>query len=227
MLFLKKICILKTLLLILPFSIFCTTQEEAKEIKSNRYVVGINNKQKFVWFRVAKVASTTVKRVFMKHDIAMPIKSLEFKFNPSDYQNYFKFAFVRNPWSRVVSCYAQKVENKNPDWAFYYSECFDKGFEYFVDFIDRKNLTKADRHIRLQTSLIPVTEVDFIGRLENFDEDFLYVLKKLGVKDAHIPQKNPSNHLHYSQYYNDRTKEIIAQKYAKDIEVFGYEFEYQ
>lgn len=189
------------------------------------YIVGINDKHKFVWFRVAKAGTSTTKVVLRENDRDMPIMADHFHFDPKQYENYFKFAFVRNPWSRVVSCYCQKVENKNPKFARYYGECFDKGFDYFVDFIDRKNLMKADRHIRLQTSLMPVDEMDFIGRLENFDNDFQYVLNVLGAREKEIPKKNPSTHAHYSHYYNEKTKTIIARKYKDDIETFGYKFE--
>jgi len=192
---------------------------------STSYIVGISKKYKFVWFRVAKVGSSTIKVIFKNHSVKMPIMSDDFQFNSEEYQDSFKFGFVRNPWDRVVSCYTQKVENRNPKWACYYQECFDKGFDYFVDFINRQDLHTADRHIRLQTSLIPVHEVDFIGRLENFNEDLQHVLDVIGVQQARIPQKNPSTHAHYSRYYNEKTKNIIAQKYEDDIQTFGYEFE--
>lgn len=218
---------LPLLVLTIIFS-FCSVKAFSapkNDVRSTPYVVGISDVHKFVWFRVAKVGSTTVKDVFRKHHVLMPFRSEKFKFNPSRYKDYFKFAFVRNPWSRVVSCYCQKVEEKNPNWAFYYGECFDKGFEYFVEFIRKKNLATADKHIRLQTKLIPINKVDFIGRLENFDADFQHVLNVIGIKNVRIPKKNPSTHAHYSTYYNDRTREIIRKLYKADIEAFGYEFE--
>ncbi len=191
---------------------------------SPKYIVALNEKYRFLWFRVAKVGSSTIKVILRQENVGMPIMDDRFVFDRERYKDYFTFAFVRNPWARVVSCYFQKVANKNPKWEFYYGRCFDKGFDYFVDFIAEKDLHTADRHIRLQTSLVP-ENIDFIGRLENFDEDLGFVLERLGIDRKKIPRKNASSHKHYSHYYNDRTRDIIAQKYEKDILAYGYQFE--
>lgn len=190
------------------------------------YFVAVSEKQKFVWFRVAKVGTSSIRALIKNKNNVEISKYTDMDFEPELYKDYFKFAFVRNPWSRVVSCYVQKVVDKAPNWKWVYGECYDKGFEYFVDFIDRQDLVIADRHIRLQTSLIPVEHVDFIGRLENFDEDMQYVLSVIGVNQVSIPRANATKHKHYSTYYNERTKKIIEEKYSDDIKAFGYQFEY-
>ncbi len=216
-------------LLLIAFTAHCNAKNlpempsKACNISKSKYAMTASDQCKFLWFRVAKVGTRSFLSIFSEANIPLSLNCDSQYYDKGKYKDYFKFAFVRNPWDRVVSCYCNKVTNK-AHRAF--AECFDKDFEYFVDFINRQDLAKADRHIRLQVKLFPMDEVDFIGRFENFEVDLKHVLNIIGIDSTKkIPQNNPSKHMHYSHYYNERTKKIIAKKYKPDIKAFNYAFE--
>ena len=192
---------------------------EGKAIPRLGYNFTVCNSKKFVWFRVAKVATRSIFEVLKKNvEIS---KHTHWKiFDEKKYNDYFKFAFVRNPWDRLVSCYYDKVLKKK-----LFKKCWDKDFSYFVNYVKKQNLEKADRHLRLQSSLFPPDEIDFIGRFENLEEDFHYICEKIGLSNIKLPHENITRHKHYTKYYNNETRAIVAEIYAKDIKNFGYKFD--
>ena len=135
------------------------------------------------------------------------------------YRDSFVFSSVRNPYSRAVSMY------KHESW-----DCA-KTFKEFC----RAVKTNKYPHPRAKWHSSTLTEhiidkdnnlkVDFVIRLENAQEDLNIVCDKIAIPRQQLPHKNKSKHRHYTEYYDDETRQIIAEKYARDIEFFGYEFD--
>jgi hypothetical protein len=145
-----------------------------------------------------------------------------------DFTGYI-FTFTRNPWDRLVSVYfylknGNTTSGDKKDCNRYLAQY--SSFEDMV--LNWDDILFNQIHFKEQYKwvcddngeLIP----DFIGRFENLQEDFDIICDKIGIPQQQLPHKNKSKHKHYTEYYDDETKQIVAEKYAKDIEYFGYEF---
>ncbi|HBN25999.1 MAG TPA: hypothetical protein DD405_00820 [Desulfobacteraceae bacterium] len=162
------------------------------------------------------------------------------------FDSYFKFSFVRNPWDRIVSEYKYRGYPKKFDFKTY---LFKKLPEDSWSDIYRHIIPQYDFLFDDNGNLL----VDFIGYFENLQKDFDEVCRKLGIpvtllpfvnkslKDMNISKnlKYPMKILinlmryfkqkkntfkHYTEYYDDESKEFVSHLYRKDIETFKYKF---
>ena len=123
---------------------------------------------------------------------------------------YFKFSFTRNPWDRMVSAWFYFKKNNNTYNKFSFNDWLKSGKSWIG--VEMNTVDFANG-------------CDFIGKFENLQQDFSYICNKVGIPEQKLPHINKTSHKHYSEYYDDETREIIAKQYAKDIEYFGYKFE--
>lgn len=136
------------------------------------------------------------------------------------FDNYYKFAFVRNPWARTVSLYRRREGIQLRDKL---------TFEEFVRWISKSSDTcvhpspKVNQLDWLLDDSGNVA-VDFIGRFERLEEDWAVVARRIGA-DPVLPHRraNPMKK-HYTDYYTTASRDIIGEKFAVDIEYFGYAF---
>tara|TARA_S200000501_G_C20770680_1_gene720422 strand:+ start:347 stop:949 length:603 start_codon:yes stop_codon:yes gene_type:complete len=196
----------------------------------------ISPKYKFVFLATEKTGSTTIHTVLKKISDDQLIDKSEdnilengsinnyidgkhlfcerfIKKYPT-YINYFKFAFVRNPWDRVVS------------WYFFEKKCFtnekrDLTNVKFRQYIQNyQNIWANKRQSQYEFTKC----CDYIGRFENIQVDFNAICDKIGIARQKLPHKNKTTHKHYTKYYDEETKSIVAEKFSKDVEHFGYRF---
>ena len=66
--------------------------------------------------------------------------------------------------------------------------------------------------------------MDFVGYFENLSQDFATVCNRIGVAPS-LPKDNRSKHSDYRGFYTDDLKELVAERLARDIEFFGYDFD--
>lgn len=213
----------------------------------------VMHEYKAIYFYIPKVACSSIKLAVADligvpspdptNKFAYPHKR-NYPFVKRDalekYNDYFKFSFVRNPWDRVLSCYRNKIvgvregkfgKQELPVFLKYDSRRFslDMSFEEFVEVLMEVPDSTADPHYRSQYTFIEDPQgkdiVDFLGHFENLDHDLEVVSNKLDIPPIILPHtmKSPRERA-YRDYYNPKTKELIAERYEKDIQKFGYEF---
>lgn len=157
--------------------------------------------------------------------------------------DYLKFAIVRNPWDRLVSCYKNKIlsagdtndfyENgvhralvKNYGDLFYKEMTFDDFAQAVCDIPDEI----AEDHFRSQHTFVTHRDqliVDHIGKLENIDEEWAYICANINIdnklENINVSSKSGTKRT-YKDYYSDELRDKVAQRYQKDIEMFGYDY---
>ena len=191
----------------------------------------INHEHKFIFVHIPKTAGITVIQMLSracsvddKFKSGHPIYDKYLEFFGQSIKEYFSFCIVRNPWDRLVSVfhYLQNGGRNNKD-AKQGEMLKDYNFKSFVHDFSFEKFPYI--HFKPQMYFIKsVDNFDYIGRLENLQEDFNIICDKIGIPRQQLPHQNKSKHKHYTEYYDDETREIVAQKYAKDIEYFGYKF---
>ena len=181
---------------------------------------------KCVFLHVPKTGGLTLGNVLKLHNGPhYEIKNGDHALHLTDF-NYFKFCFVRNPWDRFLSCYFYFRKYGRGKGNDNHSGDLVNQYETFKDFVTNfdsiENQFKSP-HFRNQLHWVD-QRLDFIGRFENLQEDFNAVCDKIGIPQQKLPHKNKTKHKHYTEYYDNETRQIVAEKYAKDIEYFGYKF---
>lgn len=132
------------------------------------------------------------------------------------WNDYQTFTVVRNPWDRVVSdfFYCKKEKYVPENSSFRDEVIYNK---------DNKDRWKSPCYDWL--TLNGKLAVDNILRFENLKSDFEKMCHKLDLpNDINLPHLNKTHHRHYTEYYDDELRDIVAKKYKNDIKHFGYEF---
>lgn len=142
------------------------------------------------------------------------------------FNSYFKFAFVRNPWDLQISMYhfiLKETQHRHHQAV--------KAMANFANFLEwvmatpkpfAKGATKFQKDMLCDSN--GQVLADFVGRYENLTDDFAYLCQRLNLK-TQIPHLNQSQHRDYQSYYDAKTKQLVADYFKEDIELFGYEFE--
>ena len=148
------------------------------------------------------------------------------------WNGYYKFSITRNPWDRTISDFFWKRRQDpalRPRKRFYHylGVPFNEAAlvkKPFLDFVRSSDFVNNDRFYIIDDRLC----VDGVIRYEHLAEDLLEMCAKIGIPPVELPHLKTGfrqKRHHYSEYYTDESRELVAEKHRNDINLFGYEFE--
>lgn len=147
---------------------------------------------------------------------------------PEAFESTFKFAFVRNPWERLVSWYSLLEKGKSLHSEVvsekrHYDE--KEKFELFVqEMVTAQHGGIAWSQWSQLSDHLGNSLVNEICRFENYQKDSKRILRKLGSKDYYLPYYNQASSRHYCHYYSDLALKLAEELFLDDIYQFGYKF---
>ena len=201
------------------------------------------HERKIAFVHVPKTAGTSVfnyfefkknvrslHRCFCNYTVSLTHLTLHQMHDLINIKNYYKFAFVRNPWDRLVSKFNFDLQqNKGSIKPFYHNGNFDDFIKNLSDnfnyILQLKPTQFISCHFVPQTNFVfsKKIKLDFLGRFENFDQDISKLAEKFNIKKE-IKHENKTNHKSYDLYYSNKTRDIVEKLYKEDIKNFGYTF---
>lgn len=216
--------------------------------------VFISLKNRYTFMAICKNAHSTILNTLLnielenKYEMAedesfffihenVPFLSPKQIINFKDFINRnFTFCFVRNPYSRILSAYLDKIIKKV--WVFTapINEALGKdqaseiSFEEFIIFICAQDFYFLDPHWSSQyyLSCQDLIKYDFIGKFENLEKDLYFVVNKLGYNfedfyNSYSPHKTHTSELE-NDFYTPKLRKMIQEKFEYDFRAFGYSF---
>ena len=197
-----------------------------------------------MFVHIPKTGGTSVEHWFQKvygkeHVVVHKHAPISYK-NLNDLE-MFKFATIRNPFSRAVSWYQQALSLILLDESikrFHIHgltlEAWEKGFDYFVqNFYDRSSRNPGDdidiSPAFTQWSYVSVNgklAVDHLVRFEDLDQEWKKIEEMVGTNYGLGKLKvGPSDALRdWKKVYTPSSKKLIEEIYKEDFEKFNYEY---
>jgi hypothetical protein len=143
------------------------------------------------------------------------------RMNQQEFAEYFKFAFVRNPWARVHSWYRSVTRD----------EYFQRTRKISADCTFDNFLIEHAWHSELRPQLAWLKNrrgeigVDYVAQFENITEEIKIIGAKLNLPSDELPHLLKREPTDYRQDYTAKSIRLVSERYAEEIEMFGYSFD--
>ena len=210
-----------------------------------------SSEYQFAYVPIPKVACSSLKVAIATalkiegsyehaHNIKFDLIDLDGLSNLPD--RYYRFAFIRNPWDKIVSCYKDKIlhctdhlgnkdafNGKLPPFMRKFPG-LSKGMDFkdFLKVISGIDDYHAEEHFKSQWQFLYDRNnrlaVDDVYRFEKIEESWLKICEKLGLNYVALEHRKKVEGMPYQEYFDDESIEIVRKRYEIDINAFKFSF---
>ena len=182
------------------------------------------------------VGKPFIEADFYQHDTANRAKK-QFAKNDWKWNNYFKFAIVRNPWGRYFSffkyfkSYGQKYLRRDESIAWGEAE-INQG-KYCVSLFSNSDEQTVLKNIILNNDSQDSyycdesgkIMVDHIASFEDLSNEFVFLCDQVGIQSPNLQHENKSvNSLNMHDFYSQGLIDLVAEKEKGVIEFKNYDY---
>jgi hypothetical protein len=184
------------------------------------------SKGPFIFIHINKTAGTSIGKA-----IGLPVKDhltareIIARVGRQRWDQAFKFTLVRNPWDKAVSLFEYRrkknrtgIASKDIPFAEWVNMVY--GPEKNPEFYNVKSFQPQVDWLKDDEGRI---SIDYIGKFESINADFDHIMRKIGI-DTSLPYLNASKRSDYRSYYDNTSRDTVAQWFKEDIDTFDYEF---
>jgi hypothetical protein len=208
----------------------------------------ISESRRFVFVHVQKTAGTSITEVLapfalrptatrlnrLASDLGLvrdwrrhhfrihaPLRQAERILPQEVFESFYKFAFVRNPWDRLVSWYAYILQDRS-----HRRHRAVRRLPDFESFVNAELARTRSAQWWMLTGHDGRLGVDFVGRFENLERDMTEICQRVGIPYEPLPHVNRTvTRAPYQTYFTPGLARRVGERWAREIEAFGYTFE--
>ena len=183
----------------------------------------IDHQRKLLFVHIARTGGTSIEAALVGCDwweIDPDTKHLSASqmrrhYGDEFWDVYTKFTVIRNPWDRLVSMWAT---------GWWHADGATPESVPFQEFLQSLRPHASEQYQSLHYHEVLDEPIDRVLRFERLASDFADLMRDCGDSTLTLPHRERRDRRHYRDYFDDASREFVAEHFAEDITRFGYSF---